>query len=309
VTDDHQPVMVEEVLHFLSPRPGGVYVDATVGAGGHAETILRATGGRCTLVGIDRDPEALSRARYNLRSFGAAVRLAQADFVDIKWVLSSYDIERVDGILLDLGISSMQVDSAQRGFSFRRTGPLDMRMDPAQNLSAAEVVNAYPEAELARILRVYGEERYASRIAAAIVDARRRAPIRTTTELTQLIESSYPHGPRRGHPARRTFQAIRIEVNKELDVLDKALRAAPDLLAADGRIVVLSYQSLEDRIVKRVFASFEGRGRALPGLGAPPATGTLSVLTPNAVLPSQPEVERNPRASAARLRAAVRRPV
>jgi 16S rRNA (cytosine1402-N4)-methyltransferase len=309
VTDDHQPVMVEEVLHFLSPRPGGVYVDATVGAGGHAEAILRATGGRSTLVGIDRDPEALSRARYNLRSFGAAVRLAQSDFVDIKWVLSSHGIERVDGILLDLGVSSMQIDTAERGFSFRHAGPLDMRMDPSQKLSAAEVVNAYSEAELVRLLRDFGEERHAPRIARAIVDARRRSPIRTTTELSQLVESSYPHGPRRGHPARRTFQAIRIEVNKELDVLEGALRIAPEILAAGGRIVVLSYQSLEDRIAKRVFASFEGRGDALPGLGAPRATGTLSVLTPNAVLPSDVETERNPRASAARLRAAVRRPL
>lgn len=309
MTDDHQPVMVEEVLHFLSPRPGGVYVDSTVGAGGHAEAILRAAGGRCTLVGIDRDPEALARARYNLRSFGASVRLAQSDFVDLKWVLQSHDIERVDGILLDLGVSSMQIDTAARGFSFRQSGPLDMRMDPSQKLQAAEVVNAYPEADLARVLRDFGEERYATRIARAIVEARRRGPIRTTTELSELVERSYPHGPRRGHPARRTFQAIRIEVNKELDVLNNVLGIAPDVLAAGGRVVVLSYQSLEDRIAKRVFASFEGRGKALPGLGAPPATGVLQVLTPNAVLPSQTEVERNPRASAARLRAAVRRPL
>jgi len=308
VTDDHQSVMVEEVLYFLSPRPGGVYVDATVGAGGHAEAILRATGGRSTLVGIDRDPEALSRAGYNLRSFGSAVKLAQSDFVDVKWVLSSHGIEKVDGILLDLGVSSMQIDTAERGFSFRHSGPLDMRMDPSGKLSAAEVVNSYSETDLARILRDYGEERFASRIARAIVDARRRGPIRTTTELSELVESSYPHGPRRGHPARRTFQAIRIEVNKELDVLEGALRIAPDILAVGGRIVVISYQSLEDRIAKRVFASFEGKGDALPGLGSPKATGPLSVLTPNAVLPSDAEVQRNPRASAARLRAASRRP-
>jgi 16S rRNA (cytosine1402-N4)-methyltransferase len=309
VTDDHQAVMVEEVLHFLSPRPDGVYVDATVGAGGHAGAILRATGGRCTLVGIDRDPEALSRARYNLRPYGAAVRLVQSDFIDVRWVLGSHDIERVDGILLDLGVSSMQLDVAERGFSFRHAGPLDMRMDPSQKLSAAEVVNSYSETDLARILREYGEERYASRIARAVVDARRRAPIRTTTELSELVESSYPRGPRRGHPARRTFQAIRIEVNRELDVLEGALRIAPDVLAPGGRIVVISYQSLEDRICKRVFASFEGRGEALPGLGTPPATGSLSVMTPNAVLPSDAEVQRNPRASAARLRAAERRPI
>ncbi len=307
VTDDHQPVMVEEVLHFLSPRPGGVYVDATVGAGGHADAILRATGGRSTLVGIDRDPEALSRARYNLRSYGAAVKLAQSDFVDVGWVLGSHEIEQVDGILLDLGVSSMQLDVASRGFSFRGDGPLDMRMDPSGKLTAADVVNSYPEADLARILREYGEERFASRIARAIVDARRKGPLRTTTELSHLIEASYPHGPRRGHPARRTFQAIRIEVNRELDVLEATLRSAPDVLAPGGRIVVISYHSLEDRICKKVFASFEGRGQALPGLGAPKATGPLAVLTPNAVLPSETEVQRNSRASAARLRAVERR--
>ncbi len=307
VTDDHQPVMVEEVLHFLSPVPGGVYVDATVGAGGHAEAILRATGGRCVLVGLDRDPEALSRARHNLRSFGPAVKLAQSDFIDVRWVLERSDIPQVDGILLDLGVSSMQIDTASRGFSFRQSGPLDMRIDPGQKLSAAEVVNSYAESDLIRILRAYGEERHAQRIARAIVDARRKGPIRTTTELAQLVESSYPHGPRRGHPARRTFQAIRVEVNRELDVLEGALRISPDILAPGGRIVVISYQSLEDRIAKRVFASFEGKGQSLPGLGTPRAQGVFSVLTPNAILPSQPEIERNPRASAARLRAAMRR--
>jgi 16S rRNA (cytosine1402-N4)-methyltransferase len=236
------------------------------------------------------------------------VKLVRGDFADIPWVLGSQEIEKVDGILLDLGMSSMQVDTAERGFSFRQPGPLDMRMDPSQKLTAAEVVNTYPTEELARILRSYGEERHAGRIARAIASARRKAPLRTTSELAELIEKAYPSGSRRSHPARRTFQALRIEVNRELDVLEQVLRATPDVLAPDGRIVVISYHSLEDRIVKRTFASFSGRAQAQPGLGAPPASGVLAELTPNAVLPSDVEVERNPRASSARLRAAVRRP-
>jgi 16S rRNA (cytosine1402-N4)-methyltransferase len=306
MTTDHQPVMVEEVLHFLAARPGGVYVDGTVGAGGHAEAILRAAGGRCTLVGIDRDPDALTRARHNLQSFRGAVKLVQGDFADLGWILEKHEVEAVDGILLDLGMSSMQVDTAARGFSFRAEGPLDMRMDPSQKLTAAEVVNSYPEAELVRILRAYGEERHAARIAKAMVAMRRSAPLRTTRELSEIVERAYPGGPRRQHPARRTFQALRIEVNRELDALERALRAAPEVLKPDGRIVVISYHSLEDRLTKRTFASFARKGRPLPGLGAPRAAGVLSELTPNAVLPSQAETQRNPRALSARLRAAVR---
>ena len=308
VTTDHQPVMVEEVLHFLAPRPGGIYVDATVGAGGHAEAILSAVGGRCTLIGIDRDPDALARARVNLSSFRRAVHFAQGDFNDIAWILKSHDIEKIDGILLDLGMSSMQIDTADRGFSFRNEGPLDMRMDPSQKLTAAEVVNSYAESDLARILKVYGEERLAGRIAKAIVAARRRGPLRTTTELSRIVEDAYPKAARGYHPSRRTFQAVRMEVNKELDVLENVLTTAPDLLNADGRIVVLSYHSLEDKMTKRIFRSLSKKGEALPGLGAPKATGVLAELTPNAVLPSEVESERNPRASSARLRAAVRRP-
>jgi 16S rRNA (cytosine1402-N4)-methyltransferase len=308
LTTDHQPVMVEEVLHFLSPKPGGVYVDATLGAGGHAEAILRTVGGRCTLIGIDRDPDALARARYNLGALSASVKLVRADFADLPWILQSHDVQKVDGILLDLGMSSMQIDSAERGFSFRNDGPLDMRMDPSQPKTAADVVNTYPEADLAKVLRDYGEERHAGRIARAIVSARRKRPLRTTGELTELIERAYPAGSRRQHPARRTFQALRIEVNRELEVLETVLDAAPDVLAPDGRIVVISYHSLEDRMVKRTFARFAGKGQALPGLGAPAPTGVLAELTPNAVLPSSAETDRNPRASSARLRAAVRRP-
>jgi 16S rRNA (cytosine1402-N4)-methyltransferase len=307
VTTDHLPVMVEEVLHFLQPRPGGTYIDGTVGAGGHAEAILRNVGGRCTIIGVDRDPDALARARHNLQQYRGSVKLARADFADLEWICSSHDVESVDGILLDLGMSSMQIDTSLRGFSFRSDGPLDMRMDPSQKRTAAEVVNSYAESDLVRILRTFGEERHAGRIARAIITARRSRPLRTTSELSELIERSYPHGPRRQHPARRTFQALRIEVNAELEALEKALRAAPNVLSPEGRIVVISYHSLEDRMTKKVFAEFTGQGQALPGLGAPPPTGVFATLTPNAVLPSDTETVRNPRASAARLRAAMRR--
>jgi 16S rRNA (cytosine1402-N4)-methyltransferase len=303
VTDDHQSVMVEEVLHFLAPRPDGAYVDATVGAGGHAEAILRAVGGRCTLIGVDRDAKAISRATYNLRSFKASVRLVRSSFADLEWIVRSNDLERVDGILVDLGMSSMQLDDASRGFSFRAEGPLDMRMDTDQKLTAADVVNTYPERELARVIATYGEERYARTLARAIVEARRRSPIRTSKRLADVLEAAYPRRDRRQHPARRTFQALRIAVNSELDALAALLHAAPDVLAPGGRIVVISYHSLEDRLVKDAFATKE---TTLPGLGAAPSDAALRPITRGAVLPSQTEVERNARASAARLRAAVR---
>jgi len=303
VTDDHQPVMVDEVLHFLQPRPGGVYIDGTIGAGGHAEAILNAVGGRATVIGVDRDPQALVRAGFNLKEYGSAVRLVRATFEDPVWIAHSQDVDRVDGILLDLGMSSMQVDDTKRGFSFRGEGPLDMRMDPDGALTAADVVNTYGESDLVRVLRTFGEERHARRIARAIVAARRKAPLRTTVELATICEDAYPAGSRI-HPARRTFQALRIEVNGELDALERVLRAAPDVLRGGGRIVVLSYHSLEDRLTKRIFDELAGPKPAMPGLPAPEGPSRVRVLTRGAVLPSDHEIERNPRASSARLRAA-----
>jgi 16S rRNA (cytosine1402-N4)-methyltransferase len=308
VTTDHQPVMTEEVLHFLAPRPGGVYVDATLGAGGHAEAILESVGGRCTLVGVDRDAAALARARHNLQSYGGAVKLVESNFADLSWILQSHELAQADGILLDLGMSSMQIDDPQRGFSFRQDGPLDMRMDPSQPLNAADVVNTYSGEDLARVLRRYGQERFARQIVRAIVTARRRRPLRTTKELATLIEESYPSRRRPQHPARRTFQALRMEVNGELASLESALKDAPDVLAPGGRLVVISYHSLEDSLTKRILTEASGgKAQALPGLGSPQGRGPLEVLTRGAVLPSEAEVERNPRASSARLRAAARR--
>jgi 16S rRNA (cytosine1402-N4)-methyltransferase len=304
VTDDHQPVMVEEVLHFLAPRPDGVYVDATLGAGGHAEAVLRAVGGRCTLIGVDRDPQAIARASYNLRSYKGSVRLVRTNFADLEWIVSSNEFERVDGILLDLGMSSMQLDDSSRGFAFRSDGPLDMRMDLDQKLTAADIVNTYSQSELARIIGRYGDERFAGPLARAIVTARRKSPIRTTTQLADVLSAAYPSRERRQHPARRTFQALRIAVNAELEALTTALLAAPSVLAPGGRIVVISYQSHEDRLVKDAFS---GNDATLPGLGRTASTAPLRPLTRGAVLPSTAEVERNARASAAKLRAAVRR--
>jgi 16S rRNA (cytosine1402-N4)-methyltransferase len=302
VTDDHQPVMVEEVLHFLAPRPDGAYVDATLGAGGHAEAILRAVGGRCTLIGVDRDPTALSRAMHNLRSFGSKVRGVRTNFADLAWIVRSSDLERVDGIVIDLGMSSMQLDDPARGFSFRSDGPLDMRMDPDQNLTAADIVNTYSEPDLTKIIRSYGDERHAGALARAIVSARRSSPLRSTRQLADVLSAAYPARERRQHPARRTFQALRIAVNSELEALEAALRVVPDVLAPGGRIVVISYQSGEDKMVKNAFTD---RTATLPGLGAA-RRGPLRALTRGAVLPSDAEVERNARASSARLRAAVR---
>jgi 16S rRNA (cytosine1402-N4)-methyltransferase len=303
VTDDHQPVMVEEVLHFLAPRPEGTYVDATVGAGGHAEAILRAVGGRATLIGVDRDPKALARATYNLRSYAGSVRLVRTNFADLAWAVHSLDVERVDGILLDLGMSSMQIDDASRGFSFRKDGPLDMRMDPDADLTAADIVNTYPEAELASIIRRFGDERHARALARAVVNARRNAPFRTTGQLVEVLVESYPSRERRQHPARRTFQALRIAVNGENEALSSVLRSLPDLLAPGGRVVVLSYHSHEDRMVKDALS---GEIASLPGMGST-SKGPLRLLNTGAIVPSTAEVERNARASSARLRAAVRR--
>jgi 16S rRNA (cytosine1402-N4)-methyltransferase len=303
VTDDHQPVMVEEVLHFLAPRPDGAYVDATVGAGGHAEALLHAVGGRATLIGVDRDPKAISRAGYNLRSFGGAVRLVRSSFADLEWIVHSSDVARIDGILFDLGMSSMQLDDASRGFAFRSDGPLDMRMDTDQKLTAADIVNTYSPTELTRIIATYGEERHARALVRAIVEARREGPVRSTKQLADIVASAYPSRERRQHPARRTFQALRIAVNGELEALEAALKTLPDILAPGGRVVVISYHSLEDKLVKDALTN---TATSLPGLGRAPSSGPLRALTNGAILPSTTEVQRNARASAARLRAAVR---
>ncbi len=285
----HEPVMVPEVLRFLDPGPGKLVVDTTVGTGGHAEAILERG---ASLIGIDRDPLALELARERLSRYGDRCRLIQGNFRVLREILRGLGVDEVDGVLFDLGMSSFQLEDPARGFSFLKEGPLDMRMDPTQHLTAYEIVNRWPEREIARILREYGEERYARRIARAIVRAR---PIGTTVELAELVARCYPPGRHRIHPATRTFQALRIAVNDELSALREGLLAAIRSLRPGGVVVAISFHSLEDRIVKRTF-----RQRWI--------ADEVEILTKKPVTPAPEEVARNPRARSAKLRAARRLP-
>ena len=319
----HQPVMTDRVAELLRPRPGGTYLDATLGLGGHSERLLEASAPDGRVVGLDRDPAALALARQRLAWAGDRLQAVAASFADLAAVAARLGVGAVDGILYDLGVSSLQLDEAGRGFSYRADAPLDMRMDPTGGTTAAEVLATYPRADLARILREYGEERFAGRIARFLDEARRRAPITTTGQLAELVKAAVPAAARRTgpHPARRAFQALRIEVNRELDALRASLPQAIDLLAPGGRLVVLSYHSLEDRIVKQALADAAGRpveaspfrgSRHEPpgppdrlpveGPGAGPAT--VAVLTRRPERPSPAEVAANPRAESAKLRAA-----
>jgi 16S rRNA (cytosine1402-N4)-methyltransferase len=307
----HVPVMLDRVLELLDPAladRSAVMVDATVGLGGHAQALL-ARHPALTLVGLDRDAEALRRSTARLSAHADRIHLVHAVYDQLPAVLDRLGIARVDGVLFDLGVSSMQLDVPARGFSYARDAPLDMRMDTSGGRTAAEVVNTYSAAELTRVLRDYGEERFASRIAAAIVRERERAPFTSSARLAELVRESVPAAARRvgGHPAKRTFQALRIEVNAELDALRAALPAALDALGVGGRIVVLSYQSLEDRLVKHAFAE-RARDRTPPDLPVElPGSGpTLRLLTRGAEVPTEQEVAANPRAGSARLRAAQR---
>jgi len=280
----HESVLVEEVRGFLAPGPGKVIVDATVGTGGHAATFL-ACGAQ--VIGVDQDPEALELARDRLDPFSDRVRLLRGNFRDLSALLAPLSLSRVDGVLLDLGASSLQFDRPERGFSFQADGPLDMRMDPDAATTAADLVNHLSETDLARILWEYGEERYARRIARALVRAR---PIRTTNDLASIVARLYPRGRHRIHPATRTFQALRIAVNDELSALEEGLPAALGLLSSGGVLCAISFHSLEDRTVKRFL-----RQAAL--------AGQVEVLTRKPVVPEPEETARNPRARSAKLRA------
>jgi 16S rRNA (cytosine1402-N4)-methyltransferase len=282
----HRPVLVGEVVELL--RNGDMVVDVTVGPGGHARALLEA--GVERVVGIDRDPRAVTLARDLLAEYGDRFRAVEGRFGRVLEAAREAGVEAADGVLYDLGVSSVQLDSSERGFSYRTEGPLDMRMGPG-NVSAADVVNTYGEHDLERIIREYGEERYAGRIARAIVRARRRTPLRTTRELGAVVAAAVPR--RRGgpHPARRTFQALRIEVNRELEELVASLPQAVQLLVPGGRLAVISYHSLEDRIVKR-FLREDDR---------------IEPLFRKPTRPSASEAERNPRSRSAKLRAGERR--
>jgi 16S rRNA (cytosine1402-N4)-methyltransferase len=292
----HTPVLSKEAIEFLDPKPGDVIVDATVGGGGHSELVLRAIGPKGRLIGIDKDEDRLASTGSRLARYKKQLALVKADYKNIRLTLQKLNIDRAQGVLFDLGVSSPQLDETGRGFSYRLDAPLDMRMDLQQEVTARTVVNSYSKQDLTRIIRQYGEERWASRIAEFILKQRQRKPIETTFDLVEVIKAAIPASARRKgpHPARRTFQAIRIEVNDELTSLKTGLIEAIDILSSKGRIVAISYHSLEDRIVKRTF-----KEQALPELGA-----RLMILTKKPVRPSEEEVLENPRSESAKLRAA-----
>jgi len=303
----HKPVLLQDTIELLGCREGGTYVDATIGLGGHAEAIAEriAPGGR--LIGLDRDTDALMHTRGRLARFGAAIIPVQGNFDRLAAVLDEQGIETVDGVLFDFGVSSMQLETPGRGFSFQRTGPLDMRMDVSCGTSARELVNGAPVHELERIIRDYGEEPSWRRVATAIAAAREHREIATTEELAGLVARAIPRAVQRRklHPVARTFQALRIAVNDELGAIERALPQALTALAPDGRLVAIAYHSLEDRIVKHAFRAWAKSCTCPPEFPVCRCGGTalVEVLTKKPVRPGPSEVAANPRARSARLRA------
>lgn len=294
---DHIPVLCKEVVECLRPHDGGIFIDCTLGLGGHAQAILQAAGPQSRLIGIDRDAQSLQMAAERLKPYLSQCVFVHEDFRNIDKILRRMQITEVDGILLDLGISSYQLNNPQRGFSFQEDGPLDMRMDQDSPISAFDLVNSLSEKEISSILKDYGEERWHNRIARYIIHQRSRHPIETTQELSGIVLKAMP--PRktwqRIHPATRTFQAFRIAVNRELESLDILLDQCVDLLKTEGRIAVIAFHSLEDRIVKHKF-------RALA------QSGKVKLVVKKPLRPGEEEAGRNPRARSARLRAAEREP-
>jgi len=302
----HLPVMPGEVLGLLQPRPGGLYLDGTVGGGGHARLLLEASSPDGSLIGLDRDPAALKKAATTLQPYVGRFELIHANFADVAAILSGKGIAGVDGILLDLGVSSHQLDAGERGFSFRQDAPLDMRMDPTRGATAAELLAEASAEELQQIFREFGEERFAGRIARRIVARRQDAPLLRTLELAELVRDVVPGGrvPSRIHPATRVFQALRIAVNGELDHVARGVAAAIGLLNPGGRLAVISFHSLEDRIVKRLFVE-EAKGCICPPRLPICQCGHIprvELLTRRGLRADETEVETNPRARSAVLR-------
>ena len=301
----HIPVVLNETIEALSIQPGGRYIDCTIGGGGHALAILEHSSPGGQLLGIDADPEAIKVARMRLKAYGSSVLIVNDNFVNLEAICIKHDFKPVNGILFDLGLSSLQLNGGGRGFSFRYEAPLDMRFNPGQKVTAADIVNTYSEAELAQLIRDYGEEGHSHRIARRIIGER---PVKTTLELAQVVERAV--GSRRGriHPATKTFQALRIAVNNELENLEPALKQAVSLLGFEGRLVVISYHSLEDRIVKRFFKQESSDcicpPEAMSCICHHPAR--LSLINKKVITPSPDEVRANPRSRSARLRAAGR---
>ena len=297
----HVPVLAREVVELLRPRTGGLYLDATVGAGGHSRLILEASAPEGRVIACDRDERAISAASKTLSGFEDRVELIREDFRRVRDFLGDREL---DGALADLGASSLQLDDAEAGFSFRLAGPLDMRMDQRQRTTAADLANSLPERKLADILWRYGEERRSRRIAAAIVAVRRRAPIRRTDELARILRSVLGRGKGRIDPATRTFQALRIAVNEELEGLDGFIRDVVGCLVSGGRLVVISFHSLEDRIVKQTFRELAGRAPTADGIPeSREPLPTARLLTRRPLRPSENEKKGNPRSRSARLRA------
>ncbi|MBP1714234.1 MAG: rsmH [Deltaproteobacteria bacterium] len=291
----HLSVLVAEVLNYLNCRPDRIYVDATVGSGGHARRILEQSAPTGKVIGLDCDAAAIARAKQNLASFGERFLPIQKNFRDLKEVLHSLSIPAVDGILADLGVSSEQLDDPARGISFRWEAPLDMRLDLEGPLTAQALIQRLSAEEMEKILREFGEERWAGRIAKAIARQRRVRPLRTTGDLVEVIQRAIPSYRTRIHPATRTFQALRLAVNEELVSLETFLRECPDLLKPGGRLGVISFHSLEDRIVKEHFRKWGKRGKG--------ETPPFRILTPKPATPSSAEIQSNPRARSAKLRA------
>ncbi len=307
----HKSVLLNETVDNLNVRPGGIYVDGTLGGGGHSYEIARRLQGKGRLIGIDQDEDAIKAAGQKLEEFGELVTIVRDNYCNIKAVLDSLNIEKVDGIMLDLGVSSYQLDTAQRGFSYMEDAPLDMRMDKRQQITAEDIVNDYSEMELFHIIRDYGEDKFAKNIAKHIVREREKKHIRTTLELAEIIKGAIPMKVRvnGGHPAKRTFQAIRIELNKELEVLKNSIDTMIDLLNEDGRLCIITFHSLEDRIVKTGFRRNENPCTCPPDFPVC-VCGNVSkgkVITRKPILPSDDEIEENKRSKSSKLRVFERR--
>ncbi len=302
----HVSVLLNETIEQLNIKPDGIYVDGTLGGAGHAFHVCEKLSEQGRFIGIDQDKEAIAAASKRLEAFGDKVQIIKSNYVHMKEVLQELGVEKVDGIVLDLGVSSYQLDNAERGFSYREDAPLDMRMDRDQGTSAKEIINGYSEEELFRIIKEYGEERYARNIARNICKDREEKEIETTFELVDIIRKSMPAKARngKGHPAKRTFQAIRIECNQELEVLRQALDSMVDLLKEDGRLCIITFHSLEDRMVKNSFRKNENPCTCPPSFPVC-VCGKESkgkVVTRKPILPTEEELENNSRSKSAKLR-------
>ena len=302
----HKSVLLNETIDGLNIKPDGIYVDGTLGGGGHAYEVCRRLGEKGSIIGIDQDAAAIEAASARLKDFGEKVTIVRSNYCDMKSKLHELGIDKVDGIVLDLGVSSYQLDTAERGFSYREDAPLDMRMDTRQKMTARDIVNDYTEADLYRVIRDYGEDKFAKNIAKHIVQARAVKPVETTAELSEIIRASIPmkFQKKSGHPAKRTFQAIRIELNRELDVLRDSLDDMIDLLNPGGRLCIITFHSLEDRIVKSAFRKNENPCTCPPDFPVCVCgkKSKGSIITKKTILPSEEELEYNSRSKSAKLR-------